>query len=64
MNSKQQSKPKKNPPDPKAQNRLFRKLARELECDESEAAFDTALKKIGRTKTAKSPARAARKVRQ
>jgi hypothetical protein len=38
---------KKSPPDPKAQNHAFRKLARELECDESEEAFDAVLRDIG-----------------
>jgi hypothetical protein len=42
---------KESAPDPKAQHREFRKLARELRCDESEAAFDAVLKKIGQAKT-------------
>jgi hypothetical protein len=40
--------PARKPPDPNAKTRLerFTEVARELGCDEDEAAFDAALRKI------------------
>lgn len=38
------------PDDPKPQADKFRDLARELECDEDEAAFDERLKKLATSK--------------
>jgi hypothetical protein len=43
------SEKKKAKPD---QHRAFKKVARELECDESEKTFDKALAKIGKAKPA------------
>jgi hypothetical protein len=40
---------------PKAQHRLFEETARELECNESEKAFDKALAKIGRASVPRKP---------
>jgi hypothetical protein len=37
---------KPRPPDEKPQIERFREMARELECDESEEAFDALLRKI------------------
>jgi hypothetical protein len=41
---------KKTPTTEKSQSAIFRKAARDLGCDESEAAFDAALGKIARHK--------------
>ena len=40
--------PARKPPDPNAKPQIerFREMARELECDEDEAAFDAVLRKI------------------
>lgn len=40
--------PARKPPDPNAKPQIerFREMARELECDEDEAAFDVVLHKI------------------
>jgi hypothetical protein len=44
--------PARKPPEPDADSQIdrFKALARELECDEDEAAFDAALKKLAETK--------------
>jgi hypothetical protein len=44
----------KNNPDPD-QSRRFIETARELECDEDEAAFDEKLKRIAQAKPAQKP---------
>lgn len=43
-----ESKARENRKDEKAQVAAFRKAARQLGCDESEAAFDAALKKVAK----------------
>lgn len=45
-----------NDPAPKTQSDKFRDLARELECDEDETAFDERLRKIA---TAQQPEKSA-----
>ena len=35
-------------PDPKSQHDKFKALAKQLECDESEAAFEKAVKKVAK----------------
>lgn len=47
-------KPKKAKPD---QHRAFKETARALECDESEKAFDKALKKLGSSPSEKPKGR-------
>lgn len=44
-----------SPPTQPPQVDKFRDLARELECDEDEAAFDERLKKLAKTKPQKPP---------
>ena len=55
--------PARKPPDPNARPQIerFREMARELECDESEAALDAVLRKIA---TAGRPAKYQPKQRQ
>jgi hypothetical protein len=45
--------PSRKPADPNAKPQIerFREMARELECDEDEAAFDAALRKIATAPT-------------
>ena len=45
---KEAAMPARKPPDPNAKPQIerFREMARELECDEDEAAFDAVLRKI------------------
>ncbi|THD58556.1 MAG: hypothetical protein E8A49_18705 [Phenylobacterium sp.] len=48
--------PKAPPPeDPKKQSEKFADLARELECDDDEAAFDERLKKLAKAPPAPHP---------
>ena len=44
-----------DPQDTRTQAEKFADLARELECDEDEAAFDERLKKLATTKPATAP---------
>jgi hypothetical protein len=48
-------------PDPKEQHKRFIETARELGCDEDEAAFDEKLKRIATAKPNPKPERAPRK---
>ena len=48
------------PPD-NSQHDRFKQLARELGCDEDEAAFEEALRKVAKRKTAPQPAPPKRK---
>lgn len=52
--------PKKDPtpevPDPRSQAEKFADLARELECDEDEAAFDERLRKVAGAPKPAAPA--------
>jgi hypothetical protein len=43
--------------DPRTQAEKFADLARELECDDDEAAFDERLKKLAKAPTEKKPPR-------
>ena len=53
--------PKKDSIKPSKQHSAFKEAARALECDESEAAFDRALGKIGKAAPSSKPAAEKRK---